>query len=150
MLNSELVARLAIPGLPEWSGLVILLLALLFVLAFVMMPFSVFGTKSRLDAIEAQLDEVQQEIRSLALRLPEPGGMRRRPIAAEDAYDDSPLARSEASLRGAQAREAHLREERAPRMTPPIPPPPAWPEPGREGGREAGRRAEPRLGPPRR
>ena len=83
MLNSELVARLAIPGLPEWSGLVILLLALLFVLAFVMMPFSVFGTKSRLDAIEAQLDEVQQEIRSLALRLPEPG-MRRRPVAGPD------------------------------------------------------------------
>lgn len=135
MLNSELAARLAIPGLPEWSGLVILLLALLFVLAFVMMPFSVFGTKSRLDAIEAQLDEVQQEIRSLALRLPEPG-LRRRTVAAEDAYDEPPMARQEAALR----------EERAPRMTPPIPPPPAWPEAGRDGGR----RAEPRLGPPRR
>ena len=140
MLNSELAARLAIPGLPEWSGLVILLLGLLFVLAFVMMPFSVFGTKSRLDAIEAQLDEVQQEIRSLAMRLPEPG-MRRRAVAAEDLYDEPPVARQEASLR-----EDRFRDERAPRMTPPIPPPPAWPEPGRE----AGRRAEPRLGPPRR
>ncbi|WP_052402215.1 hypothetical protein [Muricoccus aerilatus] len=139
MLNSELAARLAIPGLPEWSGLVILLLGLLFVLAFVMMPFSVFGTKSRLDAIEAQLDEVQQEIRSLAMRLPEPG-MRRRAVVAEDAYDE-PMMRPEASLG-----EERYRDERAPRMTPPIPPPPAWPE----GGREAGRRAEPRLGPPRR
>lgn len=138
MLNSELAARLAIPGLPEWSGLVILLLGLLFVLAFVMMPFSVFGTKSRLDAIEAQLDEVQQEIRSLALRLPEPGMRRRAP--AEDAYEDS-VMRSDTPLR-----EDRFRDERAPRMTPPIPPPPAWPEPGRE----AGRRAEPRLGPPRR
>ncbi|TPG48914.1 hypothetical protein EAH89_22245 [Roseomonas nepalensis] len=138
MLNSELAARLAIPGLPEWSGLVILLLGLLFVLAFVMMPFSVFGTKSRLDAIEAQLDEVQQEIRSLALRLPEPG-MRRR-AAAEDGYEDS-VMRSDPS-----PRDDRFRDERAPRMTPPIPPPPAWPE----AGREAGRRAEPRLGPPRR
>ena len=46
-----------------------------FLAAFLMMPFSVFGLKSRLDAIEAQLDDVQQEIRSLALRLPEPAPM---------------------------------------------------------------------------
>ena len=137
MLDSAIVEQLAIPGLPEWSGLVVLLLGLLFIGAFLMMPFSVFGLKSRLDAIEAQLDDVQQEIRSLALRLPEPM-VRRRPAAtADDGYDDPPplLGRPESSLR----------EERAPRMTPPVPPPPAWPEPGRDPHR----RAEPRLGPRR-
>jgi hypothetical protein len=36
-----------------------------------LMPFSVFGVKGRLEAIEARLDEIQGEIRSLALRLPE-------------------------------------------------------------------------------
>lgn len=140
MLDSELVTRLAIPGLPEWSGLVVLLLGLLFLLAFLMMPFSVIGLKSRLDAIEAQLDDVQQEIRSLALRLPEPAALRRRAMPAEETYDDPPvLARQEPSYR----------EDRVPRMTPPIPPPPAWPEAGRDG-RDAGRRMEPRLGGPRR
>jgi hypothetical protein len=137
VLDSEIVGRLAIPGLPEWSGLVVLLLGLLFVAAFLVMPFSVFGLKSRLDAIEAQLDDVQQEIRSLALRLPEQA-VRRRAASLDDGYDGPPglLARSEPSSR----------EDRAPRMTPPVPPPPAWPE----GGRDAGRRAEPRLGGPRR
>ncbi len=137
MLDSEFVTRLAIPGLPEWSGLVVLLLGLLFLAAFLMMPFSVFGLKSRLDAIEAQLDDVQQEIRSLALRLPEPAALRRRASPAEETYDDPPvLARHEPAFR----------EERAPRMTPPIPPPPAFPE----AGRDSGRRMEPRLGGPRR
>ncbi|WP_426958214.1 hypothetical protein [Muricoccus radiodurans] len=131
MLNSELVTRLAIPGLPEWTGLVVLLLALLVVVAFVLMPFSVFGVKSRLDALEAQLDDIQQEIRSLALRLPETPARRRS--GGEESWDDPPvLARSEPSLR----------EDRGPRLTPPIPPPAAYPE--------AGRRAEPRLGGPRR
>ncbi len=45
--------------------------ALLYALAFLFMPFSVLGVKGRLDAIEARLDEIQGEIRSLALRLPE-------------------------------------------------------------------------------
>ena len=58
---------------PWWVHLVILLAALLFGLLFLLMPFSVFGTKARLEGIEARLDEIQGEIRSLALRLPEPG-----------------------------------------------------------------------------
>ncbi|WP_458096033.1 hypothetical protein [Roseomonas sp. WA12] len=134
MLDSEFVHRLAIPGLPEWSGLVVLLLGLLVLAAFLMMPFSVIGLKSRLDSIEAQLDDVQQEIRSLALRLPEPVALRRRPAGTEEAYEE-PLP--------PPRQEMVLREDRAPRMTPPIPPPPAWPEAGRA-------RTEPRLGAPRR
>jgi len=136
VLNADIVTRLAIPGLPEWSGLVVLLLGLLFLAAFLAMPFSVFGLKSRLDSIEAQLDEVQQEIRGLTLRLPEPMAARRRPMGAEEAYEEPP-----------PRLEPGYREERAARMTPPIPPPPSWPEGGRDSG---GRRMEPRLGGPRR
>lgn len=57
--------------MPWWAHLAILLAILFFVLMFLLMPFSVFGIKSRLEGIEARLDEIQGEIRSLALRLPE-------------------------------------------------------------------------------
>jgi hypothetical protein len=58
---------------PWWVHLVIIIAALLFALLFLLMPFSVFGVKARLEGIEARLDEIQGEIRSLSLRLPEPG-----------------------------------------------------------------------------
>ena len=57
--------------MPWWSHLAILLAILFFGLMFLLMPFSVFGTRSRLDGLEARLDEIHGEIRSLALRLPE-------------------------------------------------------------------------------
>lgn len=57
---------------PAWVQLALLILGILFALAFLMMPFSVFGVKARLEALELRLDEIQGEIRSLALRLPEP------------------------------------------------------------------------------
>ena len=66
---------ISILPLPEWVPLwvhaAILCAAGVVGLAFLMLPFSVFGTKARLEAIEARLDEIQGEIRSLALRLPE-------------------------------------------------------------------------------
>jgi hypothetical protein len=68
--------------LPWWVPLVLLLPTLLWALSFLFMPFSVFGVKSRLDLIEARLDEIQNEIRHVALRLPPPG----MPVAD---YDDS-------------------------------------------------------------
>jgi hypothetical protein len=55
---------------PWWVPLVLLLPALLYALAFLFMPFSVIGVKARLEVIEARLDEIQNEIRHLALRLP--------------------------------------------------------------------------------
>ncbi|MDR3538404.1 MAG: hypothetical protein P4L71_18055 [Acetobacteraceae bacterium] len=57
---------------PWWVPLVLLLPALLYALAFLFMPFSVIGVKSRLDVMEARLDEIQNEIRHLSLRLPAP------------------------------------------------------------------------------
>ena len=120
----DLAARLTLPGLPDWSGLVILLGLVLVALAYLLMPFSVFGVKGRLDSLEAQLDEIQSEIRSLAMRLPDSP---RRAVA--DDWVELPGSR-------------RAPEEPPPRTTPPIPPPAAWPEP-------RGNRAEPRLDWPR-
>ena len=61
--------------LPWWVPLAVLVPVLLYLAVFLLMPFSVFGVKGRLDLIDARLDEIQGEIRSLALRLraaPEP------------------------------------------------------------------------------
>jgi hypothetical protein len=61
----DLAERLTLPGMPEWSGLVALIVLLLLAGCFLLMPFSVFGLKGRLDAIETQLDEMRAEIRAL-------------------------------------------------------------------------------------
>jgi hypothetical protein len=64
---------LALPDwVPWWAQLLALIVAIMLTLCFVLMPFSVFGLKPRLEAIEARLDEIQGEIRALSLRLPEP------------------------------------------------------------------------------
>ncbi|WP_439595903.1 hypothetical protein [Falsiroseomonas sp.] len=123
----EIAAALTIPGLPDWSGLVVLVLLSLVGLAYLLMPFSVFGLKGRLDAIEAQLDELQAELRTLSLRLPD-AGARRAPIE-DDWAEPPPLARQPV-------------EPPPPRPRAPVPPPAAWPE------RAAGR-SEPRLDWPR-
>lgn len=61
----------ALPAwLPWWLPMLILLPAGLYLLVFLLMPFSVFGVKGRLDAIEARLDEIQQDLRALIQRLP--------------------------------------------------------------------------------
>lgn len=67
----DLAARLTLPGLPEWTGLVAMLVLLMLGLCLVAMPFSVFGVKNRLDSIEAQLDELRAELRVLGARMPE-------------------------------------------------------------------------------
>lgn len=59
-------------GLPWWASLAILVPVALYGLLLLAMPFSVFGIKGRLDHIEARLDEIQEEIRGLAFRFPEP------------------------------------------------------------------------------
>ncbi len=126
--------------MPWWLQLLVVVAGALLGLALIMMPFSVFGVKSRLEAIEAQLDEVQAELRALVMRLPEPG---------REPYDAPAL------LRAAAPRET-------PRPPAPAPIPPAsWEaEPARESlsptlraaarvGEAARERAEPRLGRPK-
>jgi len=60
--------------LPWWVPLALLVPALLWALSFLFMPFSVFGVKSRLEVIEARLEEIQNELRHIALRIPTGGG----------------------------------------------------------------------------
>lgn len=68
-----MISPLPLPDwIPWWANFGILIAGLLFILMFLLMPFAVFGVKGRLDLLEARLDEIQGEIRSLALRLPEP------------------------------------------------------------------------------
>ena len=102
---------------PWWVHLAVLLAGGLFGLLFLAMPFAVFGVKGRLEAIEVRLDEIQAEIRSLSLRLPEPAGM-------DDTYLPAPADRYTAGTYAA--------------ARPPIPPAPHSP-PARPG------RTEPRL-----
>jgi hypothetical protein len=68
--------------MPWWVPIVLLVPAILYALAFLFMPFSVIGVKGRLETIEARLDEIQGEIRSLALRMPEPS----RALDFEEVY----------------------------------------------------------------
>jgi hypothetical protein len=81
-MNPEaIVAALTIPGLPGWTGLLAALALALLILCFLVMPFSVFGVKSRLESIEAQLDEAQAELRAISARLADGP---RRPLIMDD------------------------------------------------------------------
>jgi hypothetical protein len=114
--------------MPFWAQLLIMIGGLLLLLAFAAMPFSVFGVKARLEAIEERLDEIQGEIRALTLRLPEPGL--------------SPTEIEPALMRARAAAPPPV-VERPP--IPPAPPPsPLRPEALRPTP-TPGRRSEPRL-----
>ena len=108
---------------PPWAGFALLVVAGLFGLAFLFMPFSVFGVKGRLDAIEVRLDEIQGEIRSLVLRLPEAG----RADQAEPA--------GAPAMGGTGAASAHSATHARARGSPATLPEP----PGRAGSGYAGR-----------
>lgn len=124
---------------PWWVQSMVVIVAILFGLALLLMPFSVFGTKSRLDLLEARLDDIQHDLRAIALRLPDRG----RPGA--DAYDGPLVA----------ARPRHA-EEDEPASRPPIPPAAYYPDvapveerrPVLRRQRDRGR-SEPRLDRPR-
>lgn len=122
--------------LPWWVPIAILVPALLYALVFLCMPFSVIGVKGRLESVEARLDEIQAEIRSLTFRLPEPV---RNP--SNDYADPPPLMAPPS------------RREPPAGARPPIPPAAHYPDEYEDGPeyrpvrpRTAGRRDEP---PPR-
>ncbi len=136
--------------MPGWVPIALLVPAILYGLAFLFMPFSVIGVKSRLDALEARLDELQGELRSLTLRLPEPA---RGPSVEEFSLYAGPAARREPPPSSAPpippARAAHNPPPPNPAS---APPPLRAAEPSAEPrgqfaspGRPA--RAEPRVEP---
>ena len=52
-----MIGPIAFPDwVPPWAQLAVLIVGVLFGLAFMLMPFSVFGVKSRLEGVEARLD----------------------------------------------------------------------------------------------
>ena len=129
-----------VPGwLPWWVPVLLLIPALLYALAFLFMPFSVIGVKSRLDVLDARLDEIQNEIRHLALRMPEAA----QQVDFEEIY--APEPRAEPSTRTSPHTRPpipptlhELEQEEAPQGDRPPPPPSARPV-----------RREPRLDWPR-
>jgi hypothetical protein len=134
--------------LPWWVPIVLLVPALLYVLAFLFMPFSVIGVKSRLEVIEARLDEIQGEIRHMTLRLPETGqATDYEEVYAPEPADSQrrasplitrpPIPPASHELDEEQPRDARLRSGRreADRDAP--------------GDRPGGGRSEPRLDWPR-
>ncbi len=56
--------------LPAWAFLLLALPALLYLFVFLLMPFSVFGVKARLETLETQLEAIQEELRNLSSRTP--------------------------------------------------------------------------------
>ena len=125
---------------PWWVQLVILVLAVLVVGAYLLMPFSVFGVKARLDALDQRLDDIQSDLRELAHRAdPE----MRRPATWRRAEpdEDGYVARAP---RAPVATERDLRPDPPPR--PPIPPAPVVPERDRPvAAPPRGTRSEPTL-----
>ncbi len=116
--------------LPWWLPIALFVPLALYGLALLVMPFAVLGIKSRLDAIDLRLDEIQGEIRSLSLRMREPTDRQRE---SNDGYVDPPLSRHATPSFDGQR--------------PPIPPAVTQ---GRSHNVEPGPgRAEPRLNWPR-
>jgi hypothetical protein len=127
--------------LPAWAFLLLAIPALLYLLAFLLMPFSVFGVKARLEAVESQLDAVQEELRNLNLRA---RGVVNKPFTDDgETFDSLP---NFAKLKSSQQSYSE------PRTGPPIPPAPYTPvvDPREKPGaprlpQRPARRTEPRL-----
>jgi hypothetical protein len=123
--------------MPDWLFLLLALPVLLYTLAFFLMPFSVFGVKSRLESLEGQIDALHDELRLQALRN---AGVLPRSSTDLDAYEDVPNFQR---LKTNQRTPEPPRAPPAP-VTPVVasraraPAPPALPP-------RPGRRMEPRL-----
>ena len=112
-MNPEaIIAALTIPGLPGWTGLLAALALALLALCFLVMPFSVFGLKSRLESIEAQLDEVQAELRAISARLADAP---RRPLVMDDLEMPSPPRANESRTTSIGRAEPRISWPRGPR-----------------------------------
>jgi len=146
--------------LPSWVPLVVLIVGSLWALVFLFMPFSVFGVKSRLEVIEARLDEIQNEIRHVALRLPASGvpgpdyddvypPRMHEPRTQERVMSRPPIPPARHELYNAQHQPPHVSPDGEPPPEPALedrPPPPPNSRPVRRNEPVVRPvRAEPRL-----
>ncbi|GAC88370.1 hypothetical protein NBRC3257_0182 [Gluconobacter thailandicus NBRC 3257] len=84
-----------ISWLPTWAMMCLLIIAGLFGLALLCMPFAVFGVKPRLQELEFQIAELRAELQSLTLRLTAPPSD--RTVASGPVREDSVRAPSRAT-----------------------------------------------------
>ncbi|HTQ71814.1 MAG TPA: hypothetical protein VMH92_10015 [Acidocella sp.] len=135
--------------MPGWLFLALAVPALLWFLAFLMVPFSVFGVKARLETLEGELESLHEELRIMQMRaagvLPAPVrgmephdevpnfGQLKRGRAAPPPEEDPPPP-SRARIPSAEPRSFAARDFTASRERPAQPSTPARP-----------RRTEPRL-----
>jgi len=119
---------------PWWVHLAILIAMLLFGLMFLLMPFAVFGVKGRLELLDARLDEIQGEIRSLSLRLPEQGQEDAMSLGGRPRFASPASSTASGRYAGPGDYEDYGRQR------PPIPP-----APQDRGSSPAPSRTEPRL-----
>ncbi len=146
-------------ALPDWMpGWMFLLLAVpvvLYLLAFLVMPFSVFGVKSRIELLEAQIEALHDELRMMSMRS---AGVLPRAATSLDSYDDVPnfghLKRSQRERDYAEpvVKPAAPRSPApGPALRPPVPTPVVpvrerlVPSPAPSSPPRNVRRAEPRL-----
>ena len=73
--------------MPAWMFLLLAVPVLLYLLAFLLMPFSVFGVKARIEALEVQIESLHDELRMMSMRS---AGVLPRGRAASESYDDVP------------------------------------------------------------
>ena len=107
--------------LPGWALLLLALPVLLWACAFLLMPFSVFGVKARLEALEAQVDQLQDDLRIMNMRYT--GSL--PPVSrSTDAYEDVPdfarLKKSRSGIAPEVAEEPPPPPRRAPIPTPQV------------------------------
>jgi hypothetical protein len=72
--------------MPWWLQLTLLILGALFAFVWLLMPFAVFGVKGRLDALALQIEDLQAELRVLAVPPEE-----RRPAMAASRVAAAPV-----------------------------------------------------------
>jgi hypothetical protein len=142
--------------MPAWMFLLLAVPVLLYLLAFLLMPFSVFGVKARIEALEVQIESLHDELRMMSMRS---AGVLPRGRAASEPYDDVPdFAHLKKSQRAYAEPVVTPAAPRAPvpgpamRPAPAVTPPPVAPvvAPMRERLTPTppprnGKRAEPRL-----
>ncbi|MBB2162823.1 hypothetical protein HLH48_22295, partial [Gluconacetobacter sacchari] len=117
--------------MPWWLQLVLLILGMLFVFLWMLVPFAVFGVKGRLDALALQIEDLQAELRVLAVRpeerMPAPAVAPRAAPApiVEPVSPAPPPVRAPAPVAASDAYVARPERPVSPRPTRFDPPPAA-------------------------